>query len=143
MNLIVRAKNKVFWIAFIPAVLMLIQSVLKLFGVEWEPEALQEDLIEIVGCVFALLAIMGIVVDPTTDGLTDSDRAMTYTCPVADMQTEEDEPEQARQEEEETQRELEAATHQARQRERAGATDTKENDEEEEEEPEPAGSEVK
>jgi len=35
-----------------------------------------------VDAVFALLVILGIVVDPTTDGLNDSARAMAYEEPA-------------------------------------------------------------
>ena len=38
--------------------------------------------------VFAVLAVLGIVVDPTTEGVSDSDRAMTYDAPYSDAETE-------------------------------------------------------
>ncbi len=39
-----------------------------------------------VNAVFAVLTIRGIVADPTTEGLQDSDRAMTYDKPWDDAE---------------------------------------------------------
>ncbi len=47
-------------------------------------------LVKIVKAVFALLTILGIVNDPTTDGLTDSNRAMSYKAPYKDYAVDED-----------------------------------------------------
>ena len=41
-------------------------------------------LLAVVDAVFAVLVILGIVVDPTTAGVPDSQRAMTYTEPWQD-----------------------------------------------------------
>ena len=37
-----------------------------------------QQLLNLVNAVFAVLAVLGIVLDPTTEGLSDSDRAMSY-----------------------------------------------------------------
>ena len=79
INWKVRAKNKVFWLSLIPAALLLMSQVLALFGVTFDYSQLAEQLKDIVTTVFVILALLGIVVDPTTDGVSDSDRAMTYT----------------------------------------------------------------
>ena len=42
---------------------------------------LQDQLVAVIGTVFALLALLGIVVDPTTEGIGDSERALGYTEP--------------------------------------------------------------
>lgn len=81
INWIVRIKNKAFWIALIPAVLLLIQQICHMFGVEIQIADLQEELLGIIGTVFVLLTILGIVVDPTTQGVSDSSQAMNYTEP--------------------------------------------------------------
>ncbi len=85
LNLKVRIRNKLFWLALIPAVLILVQTVCALFGISAEVAGLEEKLLNIVNAVFAVLAILGIVADPTTEGLQDSDRAMTYTEPWSDV----------------------------------------------------------
>lgn len=76
-----RVKNKEFWLALIPALLLLVQQVCAVVGVQLDFGELQARLVAIVGTVFAILAILGIVVDPTTAGLGDSEQAMTYTEP--------------------------------------------------------------
>lgn len=76
-----RIKNKAFWVAIIPADLLLVQQVCGVFGVTLDFGELQAQLVAIVGTVFAILAILGIVVDPTTAGVRDSEQAMTYTEP--------------------------------------------------------------
>lgn len=81
INWKVRAKNKTFWLALIPAVLLLAQQVAGLFGVALDFGGLKDQLTAIVGTVFTLLAILGIVADPTTAGVGDSEQAMTYTEP--------------------------------------------------------------
>lgn len=83
INWIVRVKNKVFWIALIPAVLMLAQQVCALFGYSLDIAGISEQLVSIVGTLFSILALVGIVADPTTEGLSDSDQAMTYEEPKA------------------------------------------------------------
>lgn len=81
INWRVRIKNKAFWVALIPAVLLLIQQVCAVVGVQLDFGDLQAQLVAIVGTVFAILAILGIVVDPTTAGMGDSEQAMGYTEP--------------------------------------------------------------
>ena len=81
INWTVRIKNKAFWVAFIPAVLMLARQICAVFGVELEIAGLSEQLIDIVGTIFLVLALVGVVNDPTTASLNDSDNAMTYTKP--------------------------------------------------------------
>lgn len=81
INWRVRIKNKTFWLALIPAVLLLAQQVAGLFGVALDLGQLQDQLTAIVGTVFTLLAILGIVADPTTAGVGDSEQAMTYDEP--------------------------------------------------------------
>ena len=76
-----RIKNKTFWLALIPAVLLLVKQVCAVFGVQLDFSELQAQLVAIVGSVFAILAILGIVADPTTAGVGDSEQAMGYTEP--------------------------------------------------------------
>lgn len=81
INWKVRIKNKTFWLALIPAVLLLAQQVAGLFGVALDFGQIKDQLAAIVGTVFTLLAILGIVADPTTAGVGDSELAMTYDEP--------------------------------------------------------------
>lgn len=84
INWKVRVKSKKFWLAMIPAVLILIQVVLALFGVTFDITDLQEKLLAVVNAVFVVLAILGIVTDPTTAGISDSKQALTYEKPKED-----------------------------------------------------------
>lgn len=85
INWKVRIKNKAFWLALIPALLLLVQQVCGVFGVQLDFGELQAQLISIVGTVFTLLAILGIVADPTTVGVTDSIQALGYDAPKDDF----------------------------------------------------------
>ena len=81
INWQVRIKSKEFWLALIPAVLLLVQVVAAVFGFELDLGDIGNRLLDVVNALFAVLAILGIVVDPTTDGVGDSAQAMTYTEP--------------------------------------------------------------
>ena len=81
INWLVRIKNKTFWMAIIPAVLLLVQAVAGVFGFQIDLGDVGEKLLAVVNAVFAVLAILGIVTDPTTDGVSDSTQAMAYTEP--------------------------------------------------------------
>ena len=52
-------------------------------GIPLELDWLGERLLELVNALFALLAALGVVTDPTTEGLGDSERALAYTAPAA------------------------------------------------------------
>lgn len=82
INWTVRLKNKAFWLSFIPALLLLIQVVASVFGFTLDLGELGEKLLAVVNAVFAVLAILGIVTDPTTAGISDSKRALSYKSPV-------------------------------------------------------------
>lgn len=84
VNWTVRWKNKTFWLTLIPAVLLLAQVVAAVFGFTLELGALGDRLLDVVNALFAVLAILGIVADPTTAGVGDSARALTYTAPKVD-----------------------------------------------------------
>lgn len=81
INWKVRLKNVNFWLTAIPALLLVLQTLAALFGWQLELGALQEKLLAAVNAVFALLAVLGVVNDPTTAGLKDSQRAMGYHRP--------------------------------------------------------------
>ena len=81
INWKVRIKNKLFWLALIPAVLMLVSTVASVAGFDLDFTVLGEKLGAVVEAVFAVLTILGIVVDPTTQGISDSAQAMTYQEP--------------------------------------------------------------
>ncbi|UGO52511.1 putative holin [Enterococcus phage vB_EfaS_Paulomi] len=68
-----RIKNKAFWIALIPAVIVLIQVVGNVFGLDLSNlTGLSQQLIDVVNAVFVVLSILGVVIDPTTKGIRDN-----------------------------------------------------------------------
>ena len=81
INWTVRMKNKTFWMAIIPAMLLLIQQLCALLGISFEIEWLSTQLTAIASTVFVILSLLGIVNDPTTAGLSDSEQALTYFEP--------------------------------------------------------------
>ena len=81
INWKVRIKNKTFWLALIPAVLLLIQVVAAVFGYTLDLGELGNKLLAVVNAVFGVLAVLGIVTDPTTVGISDSKQALTYEAP--------------------------------------------------------------
>ena len=78
INWIVRIKNKAFWVALIPALLLLVQAIAAVFGFVIDLGDLGDKLLTVVNALFAVLAILGVVVDPATPGTGDSERALTY-----------------------------------------------------------------
>jgi phi LC3 family holin len=81
INWRVRIKNKVFWIAFIPAMIVLVKAISNLFGFEIDLSNIESNLIDVIEAVFMVLGIVGIIADPTTSGIGDSENALTYDKP--------------------------------------------------------------
>lgn len=84
INWKIRIKNKQFWLSAIPALALVVQAVASVFGWELDFSTLVGKLLAVVDAVFALLVILGVVVDPTTVGVGDSKRAMNYEEPWDD-----------------------------------------------------------
>ena len=82
INWKLRFQNKTTLTAIILALVALVYQVLGLFGVV--PKISQDELTTVIGMVINLLCLLGIVVDPTTDGVSDSARALTYDTPRTD-----------------------------------------------------------
>ena len=81
INWKVRIKNKVFWVAFIPAILMLIKTVANVFGFNLDMVDIEGNLLSVVEAIFLVLGIVGVITDPTTSGISDSEQALTYESP--------------------------------------------------------------
>ena len=85
INWKVRIKNKTFWLSIIPAVILLVQAVATVFRYTLDLGEVGNNLIGVVNAVFVVLSIIGVVNDPTTSGISDSERAMTYETPKKDV----------------------------------------------------------
>ena len=81
INWKVRVLSVKFWLALVPAILLLVQAMAAPFGYKWDFANLGTQLTGIINAAFALLAIAGVAYDPTTAGVTDSAQALTYTTP--------------------------------------------------------------
>ena len=86
INWKVRFANKQFWLSLIPALLLLIQVVAAVFGYALDLGDLGNKLLAVVNALFAVLALLGIVTDPTTAGVSDSAQALTYEKPKDDKE---------------------------------------------------------
>ena len=84
INWKVRIKSMKFWLAIVPAFLLLVQVVAVPFGYDFKIEPLNSQLIAIINALFAVLSILGVITDPTTAGVTDSDLALMYSKPKED-----------------------------------------------------------
>lgn len=84
INWKVRIRNKQFWLAVVPAIALVVQAVAAVFGYTIDLTSLVGKIQVVVDAVFALLVILGIVVDPTTAGVGDSNRALGYAEPWND-----------------------------------------------------------
>ena len=82
INWKVRFKNKTFVVAFVTAVVAFIYQLLALF--EIVPAVSQDSVISAVAVIINILVALGVVVDPTTSGVSDSERALCYECPKED-----------------------------------------------------------
>lgn len=85
INWKVRIKNKTFWLTLVPAIIVLIQAVATLFGFTLDMGEMGNNLIALVNALFVVLAILGVVNDPTTSGVSDSSQALTYDKPKKDI----------------------------------------------------------
>lgn len=77
INWEVRFSNKNFWITIIPAVLLCVQTLATTFGFVLDLNDLGNKILLIVNSIFALLTILGVVIDPTTKGISDSSLALS------------------------------------------------------------------
>lgn len=84
INWKVRLKNKTFWTAIIPALLLFVQVAATALGFNIDLGDLGNKLLAVVNAAFGVLAILGIVTDHTTDGFSDSQRALRYDEPTKD-----------------------------------------------------------
>ena len=73
INWRVRLRNKTFWLTLVPLLVLLTQQL----GLNWVPENWES----IFGTIMAILTAVGIINDPTTAGLSDSEQAMNYNDP--------------------------------------------------------------
>ena len=82
INWKVRFKNKVWLGSFFSLMIGFVYSLLALFDVF--PAVTQNLVVQLLNQVLTFLGLIGVIVDPTTAGLGDSERAMGYEAPYQD-----------------------------------------------------------
>ncbi len=83
INWKVRFKNKVWLGSFCSLIIGFLYSMLALFDVF--PQVTESIVLQLLNQVLTFLGLIGVIVDPTTAGLEDSDRAMGYEEPWDDL----------------------------------------------------------
>lgn len=71
-----RFKNKVWLASFLAFCVGTVFSILSMFDIH--PAISENIILDIIDKVLTVLGLIGIIVDPTTEGIKDSERAMTY-----------------------------------------------------------------
>ena len=79
INWKVRFKNKTWLVSFLTVILAFVYQVLGMFDIV--PAVTQDMAAQLAMAVINVLVAVGVVIDPTTAGAGDSDRAMTYDRP--------------------------------------------------------------
>ena len=82
VNWKVRFKNKVWLASFCAIILSFVYTMLGMFDIY--PSITKNQALEIVNNVLMFLSLIGVIVDPTTEGFNDSERAMGYEVPYSD-----------------------------------------------------------
>lgn len=84
VNWKIRLKDPTFWVTLVPELVLCIQAVLYVFDLKVDLSDLGNRVVAAIDAVFIVLTTLGIIRDPTTDGLGDSKLAMTYTTTKRD-----------------------------------------------------------
>ena len=79
LNWKVRFKNRIWLGSFLSLIVGFVYSMLSLFDIF--PEVTESLVLQLLNQVLTFLGLIGVIVDPTTAGLGDSDRAMSYAEP--------------------------------------------------------------
>ena len=79
INWMLRFKNKTTLTTILCALVAMVYQICGAFGVV--PPISEHEVINFMGVIINLLCVLGILVDPTTAGMSDSDRAMSYKKP--------------------------------------------------------------
>ena len=82
MNWKVRFRNKTWLTMFISLIVGFVFNILKMFDIV--PTITENMVMNIVSQVLTVLGLLGVLIDPTTAGISDSNRAMAYDEPWND-----------------------------------------------------------
>lgn len=79
LNWKVRFKNKTFLVTFLTAIVALVYQIASMFDIV--PSVSEGEVTQAIMIAVNLLVALGIIVDPTTEGISDSERALKYDNP--------------------------------------------------------------
>ncbi|MEQ6355024.1 phage holin [Lysinibacillus sp. M3] len=80
INWKIRFQHKPFLLALFSLIVLLAQQVAAIFGYDLT-SVMSEQAMTILNTVLSIFALLGVVVDPTTRGTSDSQRALMYRRP--------------------------------------------------------------
>lgn len=86
INWKLRLQNKTTLVTLIALCVTFVYQILGLFGVV--PKVAQDEIVNTIGLLINILVVLGVVVDPTTAGVSDSTNALTYDAPKVTEDTE-------------------------------------------------------
>lgn len=84
INWKVRLQNKPFLVSLFALLLLLVQQVATIFG--FDTTVYNEQVTDLFNTVLAIFVLIGVVVDPTTAGASDSQQALGYNKPRDDLE---------------------------------------------------------
>lgn len=87
VNWKVRFKNKVFLTSFLSVIVTFVFTMLRMFDIA--PAITESAVMNVISNILMMLGILGVIVDPTTSGVGDSDRALGYEEPWEDSDSDE------------------------------------------------------
>lgn len=76
INIKERLKNRVFVLAMATLIITFVYQMFGVFGIV--PAISEDTIVNVVTMGVNFLAMIGVLVDPTTNGMSDSERALTY-----------------------------------------------------------------
>lgn len=79
INWKLRIKNKTTFAALMVCIVTLVYQILGILGITIPVS--QDEIIQTISVILNLLVTLGVLVDPTTEGTSDSPRALTYNRP--------------------------------------------------------------
>ena len=82
INWKVRFKNRVWLSSFLCTIVSFAYNILAMFDVF--PAVTQNYVLQIINQILLFMSLIGVIQDPTTEGMSDSSRAMSYEEPWSD-----------------------------------------------------------
>ena len=83
VNWKIRFKNKLWLMSFISAMAAIVYTVFDVLGIF--PNLTEASMLRLADAVLLILSLLGVVIDPTTAGINDSNRACGYEEPWNDL----------------------------------------------------------